>query len=161
MNVSEWISVLALGISSGGFALQARNWFMSGPRLHLSVIGEAISIPDDGLGTRVALTVINRGGEPTMLTNMVAYIYSSKWKRFRRRSDSAGVVNSPRIPAKLEINGTWMGMMSYNDKLMAACAKGHLYVGVVSSHSSKDFLILVPPPKKRDPALSKTIASGS
>ena len=62
MTTSEWISVLALSISSAGFALQARNWFMSGPRLSLSVMADAITIPDDGGGDRLALTVINRGG---------------------------------------------------------------------------------------------------
>jgi hypothetical protein len=29
MTTSEWISVIAFAISSGGFALQARNWLAS------------------------------------------------------------------------------------------------------------------------------------
>jgi hypothetical protein len=53
MTISEWVSVLALIISSGGFALQARSWLMSGPRLHLSVMGDAMSFPDDGQGVRL------------------------------------------------------------------------------------------------------------
>lgn len=133
MTTSEWISVLALSISSAGFALQARNWFMSGPRLSLSVMADAITIPDDGGGDRLALTVINRGG----------------------------IVNAPSIPFKLDTNGRWMSMMTYNEKLSAARAKGHLYVGVVSSHSDGHFLINVPPPKKADPVLKNRIASSS
>jgi hypothetical protein len=42
-------------------------------------------------------------------------------------------VSSPYIPAKLEINGTWMGMMAYTAKTKEARAKGHLYVGVIAS----------------------------
>jgi hypothetical protein len=161
MTTSEWISVLALSISSGGFALQARNWFMNGPRLHLSVIAEAISMPDDGKGERVALTVINRGTDPTMLTHMIAFIYGSPWQKFRDKPIQAGIVNSPEIPSKLDTNGVWMGMMAYNEKLTAARGKGQLYVGVISSHSNKKFFIHVPPPKKQDPNLKKKIASAS
>jgi hypothetical protein len=158
MTVSEWISVLALVISSGGFSLQARNWFMSGPRLHLSVMAEAIAFPDDGKGVRVALTVINRGTDPTMLTHMIGFIYTSRWSQFRRKPEQAGIVNSPYIPAKLEINGTWMGMMAYTEKTKEAREKGHLYVGVLASHSNAKFLIRVPPPRKKDIALEKTFA---
>lgn len=160
MTTSEWISIIALVISSGVFALQARNWIMSGPRLHLSVMGDGIAIPDDGKGVRVALTVINRGTEPTMLTHMIGFIYASPWSRFRRRPEQAGIVSSPYIPAKLEINGTWMGMMAYTAKTKEARAKGHLYVGVIASHSNGEFVVRVPPPRKRDTDLEKTIASG-
>lgn len=161
MTTSEWISVLALSISSAGFALQARNWFMSGPRLSLSVMADAITIPDDGGGDRLALTVINRGTDPTVLTNMIAYVYSTRWRKFRDKADQAGIVNAPSIPFKLDTNGRWMSMMTYNEKLSAARAKGHLYVGVVSSHSDGHFLINVPPPKKADPVLKNRIASSS
>ena len=97
MTTAEWISVIALIISSGGFAIQARSWILSGPRLHLSIIADAMLIPDDGEGPRAALTVINRGTAPTMLTHMVVYLYRSRWRRFRNKSYLAGVVNSDRI----------------------------------------------------------------
>ncbi len=89
-----------------------------------------------------------------MLTLMVG------WRRFRRNPDKAGIVSAPYIPAKLETNGTWMGMMTYDEKLLGARAKGHLYVGVLASHSNRDFLIRVPPPKKSDRVLETKIASG-
>lgn len=160
MTVSEWISVLALIISSGGFAIQARSWLVSGPRLHLSVMGDAISIPDDGRGNRLVLTVINRGTEPTMLTNMVVYIYPSRWRKWKRRSTLAGVVNTDSIPAKLEINGTWMGQMRYDEKTKNAHKNGHLYVGVIASHSNGSFLVRVPPPKNTDDVPTKQVAAG-
>ena len=88
MTTSDWLATIALIISAGGFALQARSWLASGPRLHLSVIADAVSIPrdagDDGT-PKLALSVINRGDEPTVLTHMLAYTYKSRWHRFRRK----------------------------------------------------------------------------
>jgi hypothetical protein len=159
MTTSEWISVIALAISSGGFALQARNWFMSSPRLHLSVIGDAISMPDDGRGTRVALSAVNRGTDPTMLTHMVVYIYRSWWRKYRNKPDLAGLVNSPRIPFRLDTNAIWLGEMIYSKDTTEARNKGHLYVGVIASHSNRTHLIRVPVPKEPK-APTKNIASG-
>jgi hypothetical protein len=149
MTTSEWISVIALMISSGGFALQARLWFMNGPRLHLSVIGDAIAIPDDGRGKRVALIVINRGTEPTVLTHMVGFVYGSKWKKFRKNPSRSGIVNSTNIPSRLDVNTQWMGEMLFydNQELLAARQKGNLYVGVIAAHKDRAQLIRVPPPK--------------
>ena len=147
MTTSEWISVIAIIISTGAFTIQARNWFMSGPKLHLSVIADALAFPDDGKGVRLSLTVINRGTDPTMLTHMVGFIFPSWWKKYNNRPEYAGIVSSPSIPAKLDVNAYWMGQMSYDAKLTAARKKGHLYVGVIASHSNRQFLIRVPPPK--------------
>jgi len=160
MTTPEWLSVIALVISSGGLSLQLRNWVMSKPQLHLSVMGEALSFPDDGRGTRAALTVINRGGEPTMLTHMVASTYDNRWKRFRNKPTMTGVVNSPHIPAKLEVNATWMGMMFYTDDLRKNMMEGKLYVGVIASHSNKTHLIRIRPPKESK-APTKNVASGA
>jgi len=160
MTIPEWLSVIAIVISSGGLSLQIRNWVMSKPQLHLSVMGEALSFPDDGKGTRAALTVINRGGGPTMVTHMVAFTYSNRWKRLRRKPSMTGIVNSPHIPAKLEVNATWMGMMFYTDDLRQKMQDGQLYVGVIASHSDKTYLIRVPPPKKSK-APTKSIAKGA
>jgi hypothetical protein len=160
MTNSEWLSTLALVISSGGFALQARNWWMSGPRFHLSVMGEAIVIPDDGRGDRANLTVANRGTAPTMLTHMVVSTYKSRWHKWRNKPMLTGVVNNTNIPAKLDVNAYWIGQLFYDDKLKDAQKKGQLYIGVIASHSNKTFLERVPKPRP-DKAPKKTIASGS
>ena len=88
MTASEWCSVLALIISSGGFALQYRNWFMSGPRLRISIMGDAMVIPDDGEGPRAAITVINRGTEPTVITHMVVYAFASRLEYFAAQTSN-------------------------------------------------------------------------
>jgi hypothetical protein len=157
MNTSEWLSTLALIISSGGFTLQARNWWMTGPRLHLSVMGEAIVVPDDGKGTRAALTVINRGTAPTILTHMVVFTYKSPWDRLRNKPKMTGVVNNPQIPAKLDVNANWTGLMYYTEDLREQLKAGCLYIGVIASHSNKTFMVRIPAPKdKKIPRKSVT-----
>lgn len=159
MTTVEWISVIALIIATGGFAINLYNWFFSGPRVGLSVMPEAIVIPDDGKGTRLNLTVYNRGTAPTMLTHFVAFVYPSRWAKFRKRSAHAGIINSPGIPSRLDINTYWMGQMFYRKELTEARDKGHLYVGVIASHRSKSYLIRVPTPKQIE-APKEQIASG-
>jgi hypothetical protein len=157
MTTPEWVSIIALTISSGGFALQARSWLMSGPRLRLSVVSDAVSVPGDDKKGSVALTVINRGTEPAVLTLVVAFIFSSRWRRLRRHPDKACLFTAAEVPAKLEINGTWTGAMAYDEDVLRARAAGHLYVSVVATHSNRDLLINVPP--SRVPASTQQQAS--
>ena len=160
MTPAEWISVIALVIATGGFAINLYNWFFSGARLHLSVMPEALTFPDDGRGSRLALTVYNRGSAPTMLTHFVAFVFPSRWRRFRNRPVHAGIVASTQIPSKLDINTYWMGQMFYNEETSAARKKGHLYVGIVASHRSKPYLTRVPTPRESTTPTDK-IASGT
>lgn len=81
-----------------------------------------------------------------MLTHMVGFIFPSWWKKYNNRPEYAGIVSSPSIPAKLDVNAYWMGQMTYDAKLTAARKQGHLYVGVIASHSNRQSLIRVPPP---------------
>jgi len=150
MTTSEWISVLALVVSSGALALNLRNWFASGPRLHLSIIADAVEFPHGDGKPKLALFVTNRGDAPTTLTHMVAFVYPSRWKKLRGQKAFAAIVNSPTIPTEIGINKTWMGQMLYGDKVNAARAKGQLYIGVLASHSNHEFIIHVPPPRQRD-----------
>jgi hypothetical protein len=117
MTTSEWISIIALIISSGGFAIQARNWFFGKARLHLSVMADAVFFPSNDKKPRLALTVINRGGDPTMITHMVSYAYSSWWHKLRNSSHHKSIVSCPNIPYRLEVNGNWLGQMLYDNEL--------------------------------------------
>jgi hypothetical protein len=58
------------------------------------------------------------------------------------------LVNSTTIPFQLDVNKSWMGYMIYNDEAQAYRAKGQLYIGVISAHSNKNYLVKVPPEKK-------------
>jgi hypothetical protein len=160
MNTSEWLSVIALVISSGGFAINLRNWLATGPKLRLSIMADARSIPDDGLGPRCALIVINRGTTPTMLTHMVLYGYPSRWAAWRRRGATlSAVVSAPTIPFHLDVNKTWMGFSLHNAESDDYRAKGQLYVGVISAHSDKNYLIKIPPKTSKN-VPTKRVAGG-
>jgi hypothetical protein len=148
MTLTDWTAVLALVISSGGFALNLRNFLMSGPRLRLTVMADAVEFPDDDGDDKLALVVTNRGDVQTVLTHMIGFSYKSRWDRIRGRPYATGIVSAPTIPAKLDVHQTWIGRMAYNDKTRKARAAGHLYVGVIAAHSDRRFLLKVPPPTK-------------
>jgi hypothetical protein len=158
MTTSEWISVIALIISSGAFSLQARSWLASGPKLRLSLMADAISYPRVDNHPKLALFVINRGDTPTMITHMVLYSYRSRWAKFRRKNTWAAVVNSTNVPAEVGVNKQWTGIAFYEKDLPEARAKGHLYLGVIASHSNREFLIKVPP---RKPDIPQDTIGGS
>jgi hypothetical protein len=159
MTTSEWLSIIALIISTGGFAINARNWFAAGPQLRLSLMADAIVIPDDGRGDRLALTVYNRGTVPTQITHMVIYAFDNALNRWRFKAAFAGLVNAQNVPAKLEINSYFMGTMMYDDKTKDLRSKGQLYVGVISAHSKRNFLIKVPPPRPEEAPKTKIAAA--
>jgi hypothetical protein len=94
-----------------------------------------------------------------MLTHMVVYSFPSWWAKWRKRSELSGLVNSPTIPFQLDVNKTWMGYMFYTDDTNQYRVKGQLYVGVISAHSNKNYLIKVPPKSEKD-VPTKTVAKG-
>lgn len=149
MTHSDWISLIALAIASGALALEIRRWFEGGPRLNFSVIGDALIMPDGDGEMRIALTVRNRGNAPTMLTHLVLYGYETRWKKFRNDSCFAAVGTDPSIPCELGLNRSWTGIVRYMPELTKLREDGKLYVGVVSAHSDKNFLIKVPPSSKK------------
>jgi hypothetical protein len=157
MTTSEWISVIALVISTGAFSLQARSWLASGPRLRLHLMADAISFPRVDNDPKLALFVINRGDTPTTITHMVLYSYRSRWAKFRRKTTWEALVHTPNVPAEVGVNKQWTGIALYEKDMPEARAKGHLYVGVIASHSNRDFLIKVPP---RKPDIPKDTVGG-
>jgi hypothetical protein len=94
----------------------------------------------------LALGVINRGGTPTTLTNMVAYAYRFSWRALRWRHDFAAVINVPNLPSEIGVNGRWTGLMIYAQQTTEARRQGRLYVGVIASHSDREFMKRVPRP---------------
>ena len=152
MKITDWIAIIALVISSGGLFIQIRNWFASKPRLFLSVMPEALSIPDDGRGTRIVLTVTNRGGAPTMLTHMVAFTYENWWRRWRNKPNGSFIVKADSIPARVEPFGIWVGQAIYTNELRQKMKEGKLYVGVKGSRSDKIYRarVLAGPDKQKE-----------
>ncbi len=146
MSTTDIIAILALVIASGSFALELKRWFDQGPKLHLSLIADAVMVPDDDGRDKLFLTVTNRGDVPTLVTHMIVYVYDDWLRYLRGKRSMQGVVNSTiqAIPSVVPVNGTFKGMLVYNEELKEARERKRLYVGVICSHSSRDFLIRVP-----------------
>jgi hypothetical protein len=85
MTTPEWISVIALTISTGGFVLQARSWLISGPRLRLSIVADAVSVPSDDKKGSVALVplVLARVDTLESLSHVIIFgsiMVSEEWQ---------------------------------------------------------------------------------
>lgn len=156
MTFTDFIATLALVIAAGTFALQVKQWFDSGPRIHLSVMGDAVQFPDDDDRPKLALTVTNRGNEPTQITHVIVFKYHSWLNKWRRKPYFTAIVNSPGIPMLLEARRYWIGIIYYDEALSSARAAGEVYVGIYATHNNREFLIKVPP-KKDEPQKSGTI----
>lgn len=150
MTNSDWISIIALAVAAGALALEIRRWFESGPKLTLSVMSDALLMPDNDGIPRLALTVRNRGNAPTTLTHMILFGFESKWQKFRNKQCFSAVSTTPNIPYELGVNQTWIGMGRYTEETQKLREKGQLYVGVISAHSDKNYLIRVKPPKEEN-----------
>lgn len=144
MTITDWLAIIAIVVSAGALALEIRRWVESGPRLHLRLMADAVEFPATDDQPRLALFVTNRGSEPTTITHMVAFIYPSRWAKFRRKPASQFIVNPMNAQAEVGVNRQWMGKMLYGDVLSDARKAGQLYVGVIASHSEKTFLLRVP-----------------
>lgn len=107
-------------------------------------MADAIEIPSTDRTPKLALTVTNRGAEPTTITHMICFGYESRWKRMRAKACFTAVVNETHIPYQLGPNSYWIGQMRYADEATTLRAQGRLYVGVISAHRRKPFLIHVP-----------------
>jgi hypothetical protein len=70
-----------------GFCSPSQELVYERPSFAFIRDGRRIAILDDGRGERAALTVINRGTEPTMPTHMVVFTYPSRWRRFKDKPD--------------------------------------------------------------------------
>jgi hypothetical protein len=150
MTTSDYIAILAIILSAGAFSLELRRWLETRPRLVLSVVPDAVILPDNDGRQRLALFVINRGTVPTQLTSFVVYFYRSKWHRALRKPSLSAVVNpesedmSSQIPTFLGTNEKWTGLLCYDQRTIQARDRKQLFVGVFASHSDMPMLIRVP-----------------
>ena len=156
MSATDWIAVIAIVVSSGALALEIHRWFESGPRLHLSIMADAMKfgggVTDDD-EVRIAVTVINRGNVPTTLTHFIVTRYENIFQKLRKKPTFAGIVGNPApfpglpgLPHEVGANQSWTGMVNYKPNLMEARKLGKLYVGIVASHSNMTFYQRVPLP---------------
>lgn len=144
MTPTDFIALLALIIATATFALQVKQWLENGPKIHLSVMADAITFPDDDRRPKLGLTVTNRGNEATQITHFIAFGFKSRWRRWRRKPFFTAIVNSPNTPHMLEARKYWIETMYYNEKTKQLRDAGELYVGVIATHRDLEFLMKVP-----------------
>ena len=152
MHASDIIAALALAVAAASFALSYLQWFGASPRLFITVMADAVLVPDPHPGPKLVVYVTNRGGTPTTITHCVVFLYHSWFHRLvlRKPYMTAIIPNpsanpmAPGIPARVGVNEYWNGVIFYRNELPEARAKGHLYVGVIASHSRRNFLKRVP-----------------
>jgi len=152
MTTSDWIAGLSFVVASCALFLQLGPWFYSRPRLKLSIIADAVEMPPTVVKKpMLALTVTNRGSEPTTLTHMIMFIYPTSRKFFRGKPTKEAFLPNPvgPIPHELGPNNYWIGQMVYDQLTTEARSKGRLYVGVYATHSNKQHLIRVPKRKRK------------
>lgn len=159
MTTTDFIAILALVVATFTFALELKRWFDAGPKLRLSVMGDAVVVPDDGQGDRLALTAINYGDRPTTITHFLVFIYDGWWGRFRNKPTFTGLIirSLVELPHELDVNKQFMGMMAYDERTRRARDAGNLYVGVVATHSRKNYVRRVPASSEKFP--TKELAS--
>ncbi|MEQ9448428.1 MAG: hypothetical protein RLN70_05890, partial [Rhodospirillaceae bacterium] len=109
-------------------------------------MADAEMYPMDDGREKLMLSTVNQGDTPTTLTHMIVFGYSSRWTRLLRKPELTAIVNLQSIshmelPHELGVNRQWMGLMNYDDKLSEYRRRGLLYVGVIASHSNRNFLV--------------------
>lgn len=154
-QTSDIIAALALAVAAASFALSYLQWFGASPRFFITLMPDAVLMPDPHPGPKLALYVTNRGGTPTTITHCVIFLYRGWLHRWvlRKPYMTAIVPNpsanpmAPGIPARIGVNESWSGLIYYRDEIPDARQRGHLYVGVIASHSQRTFLKKVPKKK--------------
>lgn len=145
MDFGNQIALVALLLSGFALALEVRRWVESGVHLNMSILADAVGIPEDDGQPKLAVTVTNRGTTPTTITHFMAFAYRSVIHRVLKRSYFQGWIPSSNLPSEVDVNGLWHGIMYYDADLSDARTKGHLYIGIASSHSNRTYLKRVPP----------------
>jgi|SRR5215216_6978396 len=100
MKPEAWIAIYAAVVATSALLLNFRSWFEAGPRLHLSLMIDGMTIgggPDLDEENLIILTVTNRGREPTMIVNMVLFKMESWYQRWAIRPLKNYVIPNPQI----------------------------------------------------------------
>jgi hypothetical protein len=167
MKPETWVAIYAAVIGTSAFFLNVKAWWDSGPKLKLTVIANGVIIGSDGLDEKdlVILNVTNRGGAPTVITNMILFEMNSCWQRWRTRPLKSYIIPNPQlkgypnnIPFDLEPAKKWTGVIRKRSDLIADIRTGNFYTGIYASHRDRPYLIRIPKRKDKTPKGTVTLA---
>lgn len=157
-NLSEWqtwVALYAAIVATGALALEVRRWFESGVRLRISLMPNAKIIGEESAPSILLVTVSNIGDRSTTITHLGFASFDGVfwwWKRWRNRSKNTLLVPKPELPGHppaiphvLEPGKLWMGSAIWESiDQWAAETKGHAFVTVYGSHSTKPAMARIP-----------------
>jgi hypothetical protein len=157
MKAEIWVSIYAAVVGTSAFFLNLKSWRDSGVKLSLNLISDGISIgrgPDLDEWNLVILTVTNRGGASTVITNMILFEFQSPLQQWRMRPSKSYIIPNPQlkgyppnVPSDLESSKRWTGAIRKRDDLGVNLRDGRHYTGVYASNRNRPYLIRIPKEK--------------
>jgi hypothetical protein len=111
----------------------------AGPKLAITAIANMVMMPaPPGNPKYLSVTVRNVGTATTTLNNLTLQVYTSSWRRRRRKAATNFVVanyQGPQFPYKLEVGSEWRALMPQDDRFRHLLDAGNLWCGVWHSFS--------------------------
>jgi len=165
MKPDNWVAIYAAIVGTAAFILNFRTWFEKRVRLNLSLMVDAVLIGGDRRADEkdlMVVTVINRGGQTTTLTHLVALRFDSRWKRWRVRPSKSYIIPNPQvggtgtIPFELDPGKKWMGTARSRPDV-ADIRDGKHYFGIYATHRDRLYLIHIPKPRSKLPPGTKNL----
>ncbi|MGX9431789.1 hypothetical protein [Bradyrhizobium sp. LeoA1S1] len=160
MKPENWIAIYAAIVGTAAFVLNFRTWFEKRVRLNLSLMPNAVLIggcrQKDEKGLMV-VTVVNRGGQTTTLTNLAVLRFDSLWKRWRISPSKSYVIANPQvggtgtIPFELDPGKKWMGAAHSRPDVVPDILDGKYYFAIYATHRDRPYLIQIPKPRSKLP----------
>ncbi len=151
MSITWEVAVAIYGavVATGVLFLELRRWVESEARLIISVVPEAVffNVPGADGNTYIGVTVINRGGAPTTITNLTIHSFDSWWARLRFRPNRSAVVTNPGmpggpqvVPQELSPGQIWHGFVLHDDGLLEWMKSPHFCVAIHATHRDRPAL---------------------
>lgn len=133
--------------------LEIVRWWRSGAQPRVTATPDMIFVPAPSGMTAGAsfifVKVRNVGDTPTTLATLGIYQYLSRWNRWRRKVNKAGVVPDParhtgaQLPFVLRPGEQWTGAIEQDALIMGLASTGLLYVSVGHSMAKRELQVRV------------------
>lgn len=147
------VAIYAAFVSSVVLIWDIIKWWRTGPRLHghakgnMQMIGGARGRDPSSY---IVFTVYNRGSANVTLTNVGLLAYSSRWAKFRRKSDRSFVVNATgdtgyTVPYVLKAGEQFMTLARQDSELEALTRSHQVYGAIYHTYGDKPLLLRIPP----------------
>lgn len=161
MGAGDWIAIYAAIVATGAFALEARRWFESGPKVVMRA-NPGMTIVGQGRKTETGLLVVNavnRGDAPTTITHFCLLEYPSRWAAWRRKHRQSFVILHPQlegyppaIPKLIGQGEEWTGIARPEGEVATLIESGTMWAAVYTTDRDRPYTIHIP---KRNPVAEK------